>query len=253
MKRLILVAPLLAACSPDMGIWMLRVNVDVAEDDCISTVEHNIIGGFIQEDDTMSEDWVEDDTQESSDQLAFVEIHEGSGDSCILIWGDTSFPGNCSGGSWTFEWTKERNTTESRTHALGYSFNKIATENSTTTITLNIDGDYGTGGLTTNSNSDAAWVESDMWAEGVGMQGGQIPYTAFVSIQRMDEQGNPSVVPASNTRANAECSQSDCSLNVVDNCAGDEYTIVANRYVFEDGSDYGDYDSTGQTPGMNGR
>jgi hypothetical protein len=249
MIKIIFAAPLLAACSPDMGIWMLRVNVDVVDDECTSVVEHNIIGGFTQEEE-LSDEWVEEETQESSDQLAFVEIHEGSGDSCILIWGDTTFPGNCSGGTWTFEWTKENNSTETRTHALGYIFNKVSTSNSMTTINLNVDGDYGTGALSTSSNSDSTWVESDMWAEGVGMQSGQIPYSVFVSVQRIDDEGAPAVVGATNTRANAECSQSDCSLAVVEACAGDEYTIIANRYVFEDGSDYGDYDSTGQASGL---
>jgi hypothetical protein len=251
MKKLIFAAPLLAACSPDMGIWMLRVDMDVLDDECSSVIEHNIIGGFVEEE-TITDDWVEEDTQESSEQIGFVEIHEGSGDSCVLIWGETTFPGNCSGGTWSFEWSKDRNTTESRTHALGYTFSKIANTNSTTTISLNIDGDYGTGALSTDRSSDSAWVESDMWAEGVGMQGGQIPYAAFVSIQRIDDEGNPSIVGASNTRPNAECSQSDCTLTVVDTCVGDDYTIVANRYVFEEGSDYGDYDTTGQTPGLSG-
>jgi len=251
MRKLLFAAPLLTACSPDMGIWMLRVNVDVAEDECTSTVEHNVIGGFIEEE-AASDDWVEDETTESSEQIAFVEIHEGAGDSCVLIWGSDTFPGTCSGGNWSFEWTKERNSEESRTHALGYAFNKVANANSSTTINLNIDGDYGSGGLTTSSSSDSIWSESDMWAEGVGMQGGQIPFSAFVSIQRMDPEGNPSVVGAANSRANAECSQSDCSLTVVESCVGDEYTITANRYIFDEGVGYGDYDSTGQTPGMAG-
>ena len=223
-------APLLGACAPDMGVWMFRIDMDVEEDLCEQVVEHNIIGGFEEVDDESS-DWVEDETRDASEMIAFVEISEGAGDSCLLVWGEYAFPGTCSGSAWTFEWEKSLDSSESKTHVLGYAFSHESKADAVTTITLNIDGDYGTGMMVTDSSTSNSYVESDMWAEGVGLQGGQTPFSAFVSVQKMDEGGNPVTTGAVNTRAMAECSQSDGTLNVTETCQGGEYKIVANRYM----------------------
>lgn len=237
--HLLPLAPLLLGCSGTTdfdlaGVWRFEVAVTAAsEDDCDERLLHNLVGAL--EDDEAgdtgeSDGWIEESTQEQSHWTGLGRFaHDGN--ALTLFIGDAMLPQQEGGDGTTavFAWERSERSSEERSHASGYRWLQEAEASSLTRIQLTLPNETVqkdaersgipvslSGSWDEETTGTTSWEEADLWPEELGLGDiGAIPFSSYLT--RLDELGY--VEPASNGRAEADCSDDYCVLSVNRTCA----------------------------------
>jgi len=232
-----------------MGIWLLEIDAS-GETECEETLEHNFIDFVLDPDEEEDPNWTSDESSSESPELQFVQIKEGGGNLCVMVWGNTVLPGSCDGSSWSFEWTRKDVGTQSDVHALGYTFSHEYDYNAKTKLNLEVSGESASGTLKGNASTRDAYIESDMWAQAVGVPDGRMPVGNWLRTRSTDEEGNVTVSPTKNTRPNSECAASECTLTAEESCQDADRTVRAYYYAFAEDADYSGIRANSQAGGF---
>jgi hypothetical protein len=238
----------LAGCAPDLGIWLLEIDAGTATE-CEESITHNFVDVIPPVEEEDDPNWTVQEGASESPQLAFVQVEKGDGNLCVMLWGNRVLPGTCDGSDWSFEWTQKDVGNNSQVHALGYTYSHEYDYSKKTKLTLDVSGGSATGSLTGNESTQDSYIESDMWAQAVGQPGGAMPVGAYLKTRTTDEDGNVSVDPTENSRANSECAASECTLDATESCSDDARTVRAYYYAFAEDPDYASVKGNGQTAG----
>jgi|GEM_PF-2959813 len=239
----------LAACSPDLGIWLLEIDPEGTLE-CEESLTHNFVN--VLEPATEEEEdanWTTEESGSESPELAFVQIEVGAGDMCVMLWDNRILPGTCKGSSWEFTWDSSEVGSSSETHALGYTYSHTYDHKVSTTISLDMSGSSGSGNLDSERATIDSYIESDMWAQAVGVPGGQMPVGNYLKVRGTDESGNVTITPATNTRPNSECAASECTIDANESCTTPSRKVRAVYYQFPEDADYDSVKNNTQSSG----
>ena len=249
--RLVAAAPiaLMAACAPETGIWLLEVEVS-SDSACETALTHNFVNVVEPAEEEDDPNWSEEGSDSSSPSLRFVKVEMGAGSNCIMLWGTEVYPGTCDGSDWSFQWDLREEGDVLQNHALGYTFSHTYEYVDSTELTLNVSGAAGSGSLKESTSRKDVYAESDMWAQAVNQATSQMPVGDFLKKMGQDSEGNPIVMPATNTRPDAECAASECSIDYSETCSGEARSVVATHYAFGDDPSYDDVRGNVQNPGV---
>ena len=239
----------LAACAPETGIWLLEIDAQ-GDTSCETTFTHNFVN--VVEPETTEDDpnWSDNSSSSESPSLRFVQIEMGSGNNCVMLWGTEVYPGTCDGGSWKFKWELKDSGATNQEHALGYTYSHAFEYLDTTQLTLEVAGASASGTLSENASSQDIYSESDMWAAAVGLTMGQMPVGRYLKKMAQDDEGNPIVENAVNTRAGTECAASECSIESEEICSSEDRTVRANFYAFGEDPNYDNLRNNSQNQGI---
>lgn len=245
---------LLISCKGDAafdlsGVWRFEVQVTpTPEDACESRLLHNVVDAIEDGDgevDTGSDGWTEESETEWS-ALVTLGRFVRDGDRWLLIAGGELFPQEEGGdaASPTFAWERSERSREEKSHASGYSWvaesnlsdvtriqvgmpnEQQQTDAERTGVPVTLEGTW-----TQETGATSSWEEADLWPEELGLgETGAIPFGSYLT--RLDSLGY--VVPVSNQRAVADCSDDVCVLTVSDTCA-ESWTFTATPTEIEAG------------------
>jgi hypothetical protein len=235
-------------CAPEMGIWLLEIDAP-GPIECEETLTHNFIDVVPPTTETEDPNWTEEDNAEESPELAFVQVEKGGGNLCVMLWGNRTLPGTCDGSNWQFDWSLTDTGNSSRVHALGYTYSHDYDYESKTKLSLEISGDSATGSLNNSTATNDSFVESDMWAQAVGVQKGRMPVGRYLNTRTTDAEGNATVSPTSNSRPNSECAASECTLDAAETCSAPKRTVRAYYYAFGEDPNYNNLKNNSQSSG----
>jgi hypothetical protein len=245
--RFLALLPLLG-CAPEMGIWLLEIDA-VNTVECEETLSHNFIDVVPPTTESEDPNWTEEENGSESPELAFVQVEKGGGNLCVMLWGNKTLPGTCDGSSWNFEWSGEEKGNSSRVHALGYTYSHDYDYQSKTKLSLEISGESASGSLNNNSSTSDSWMESDMWAQAVGLQKGDMPVGRYLKTRTTDEEGNATVSPTANSRPNSECAASECTLEASATCTTPKRSVRAYYYAFGEDPNFTNLKNNSQSAG----
>lgn len=241
--------PLLLACagSKDIdGIWAIVI-APTPDPECSESISHNFTDGFVQdEDDESTAPFEADQDTEQSDALQLIQITRHSKREATMLRASRAYPGELGeGGGWNFEWEGNEVTTITQTHRDGYDYAADIDVTLTTSVTLRKDGDTISGLWTTTTHTVSGYTETDAWSAEITEIGekGQIP-----SSQYLVRDAGGTIRPVDNERDFAECSGTECELDLDITCGTDrEYTGYRTGYEEEDA--YGHLGNAGQPAG----
>ena len=242
-------ALLLAACAPETGIWLLEIDTPQSSS-CEETLTHNFINVLSTTKEEDDPNWTQEDSSSESPSLSFAQIEMGSGSNCVMLWGDQVLPGTCSGGAWNFEWDREDSGSSNNVHALGYTFRHDYNYTNTSKLSLTMASTSGTGKLNVERNTVDSYVESDMWAEAVGVSSGQMPVSSYLQTGTFDSDGNPVLQTLYNTRPDSECAASECTLEASEICSAPGQNVRAYHYVFGENPNFDNMRENAQDGGF---
>jgi hypothetical protein len=246
--RLLALLPILG-CAPEMGIWLLEIEA-ASPIECEETLAHNFIDVVPPATETEDPNWTEEDNGTESPELVFVQVEKGGGNLCVMLWGNKTLPGTCDGSNWQFEWSLEDVGDSSRVHALGYTYSHEYDYLSKTKLSLETSGESASGNLNNSTATSDSFVESDMWAQAVGVQKGRMPVGRYLNTRSTDEEGNPTVSPTSNSRPNGECAASECTLDATEACSTPQRSVHAYYYDYGEEPNYENLKSNAQSSGF---
>ena len=239
---------LLTACagSKDVdGIWAMVIPAAV-EADCSESISHNFTDAYVpDEDDDEDLPFTTETESESSEALQLVQIIRHSKKEATLVRGTRAYPGTITDGKWTFEWEGNAIDTVTQTHQDGYDFASDEDVTTTTTVTLLKDGDVISGTWTGVVHTVGGYTETDAWSSEITEIGdrGQLPSADYLVT---DVTGTER--PAENERDFAECSGSECELDLDITCTS-ERSYTGWRTGYEDEDAYGHLGAAGQPAG----
>ena len=239
----------LAACAPETGIWLLEIDTSDSVS-CEETLTHNFINVLSPTKEDDDPNWTQEESSSASPALGFVQVEMGSGSNCVMLWGNQVMPGTCSGGEWSFEWERQDTGSSSNVHALGYTFSHDYDYTNVARLTLNMASSSGSGKFKNETSTIDSYIESDMWAEAVGVSDGQMPASSYLQTGTFDSEGNPVLETVYNTRADSECAASECTLDAAVTCATPEQTVRAYHYVFGEEPNYDNMRESSQDAGF---
>jgi hypothetical protein len=193
--------------------------------------------------------WTEEESSSQSPELVFVQVENSGGKICSMLWGNKILPGTCDGSTWSFEWALEDTGDVSSVHALGYTFSQTYEYRAKTNLNLEVSSVSGTGTLNTSSTTSDSYIESDMWAQAVGVPVGRLPAGRYLKKRTTDDDGNPTTVAVNNSRPNSECAASECTLDATSTCATPERIVRAYYYDFGEDPDYNTVKNATQAAG----
>ena len=253
--RLFAAAPiaLLTACAPETGIWLLEIDATSDGTSCETAFTHNFVNVVEPQTEEDDPNWSEEGTESVSPSLRFIKVEMGGGTNCVMLWGNEVFPGTCDGSDWTFKWDLREEGDTQQTHALGYTYSHVYEYVVGTQLNLNVSGSTGSGSLKEEISRKDTYVESDMWAQAVGQEMGQMPVGDYLKRMGQDSEGNQVIQDAANTRANTECAASECSIDYSEVCSSDVRTVVATHYAFGEDPSYDDVRGSVQNSGVPGQ
>jgi hypothetical protein len=240
----------LLGCAPDTGIWLLEIDASGASE-CETTLAHNFVD-VVAPTTGADEDpnWTEEDNSTQSPELVFVQVESGGGDLCSMLWGTKVLPGTCVGSSWNFKWDAEDMGDSSSVHALGYTYSESYEYRAKTNLSLNVSSESGTGTLKSSSTTNDSYIESDMWAQAVGVTTGRLPAGRYLKTQTTNAEGAPTISATANTRPDSECAASECTLDATSTCSTPERTVRAYYYAFGDDPNYNNVKNNSQSAGF---
>lgn len=240
----------LVGCAPETGIWLLEIDASDASE-CEDTLVHNFVDVVAPAADSAEDgNWTDEESSTKSPELAFVQVENGGGKICSMLWGNKVLPGTCDGSSWSFEWNAEEVGDVSNVHALGYTFSQSYEYRATTRLSLEVSSESGTGTLNNSNTTSDSYIESDMWAQAVGVPDGRLPAGRYLKTQTTDAEGNPSLVATNNSRPNSECAASECTLDAESSCTTPERIVRAYYYDFGENPDYNSMKNNTQSSGF---
>lgn len=218
----------LSGCVQVDGIWYFVFDVD-ALSECTSTTTHNYADAEVPAPaDPPDSPWTMTDTYDSSPSSSFGQIVYLDDGSAILVIDQLTYPGVETAGTWVFSWEDYSETTSSETHEDGYSYTNDERDSSSTTMTMTIVGGSASGPVVWRSTDERTWSETDQWdpAE-VNLFDTQIPAGNY-----LDDPNGGSVT---NLPDEADCSGSQCELQVTSTCSSDgTFTATETQYATQD-------------------
>jgi hypothetical protein len=237
-------------CAPETGIWLLEIDASGASE-CEETLAHNFVDVVAPATEADEDpNWTEEGNSTKSPELVFVQVESGGGSLCSMLWGGKVLPGTCDGSTWNFEWIAEDKGDSSSVHALGYTYSESYEYRAKTSLSLNVSSESGTGALNSSSTTNDSYIESDMWAQAVGVQNGRLPASRYLKTQTTDAEGAPVLVGTTNSRPNSECAASECTLDAASTCSAPERTVRAYYYAFGDDPNYNNVKTNTQSAGF---
>ncbi|HJN75359.1 MAG TPA: hypothetical protein QGF58_15630 [Myxococcota bacterium] len=215
----------LTGCKDPTGIWLFQL--ESGDIECTDTVTENYTDGSAT-DTTTTGDWTIVESESMSPSLVFGQIVKHSRNEGVLVIGDFVFPGTLEGGIWTFTWTGEETTSDSETHADGYTYTRDVLGTSTTTWTLTVSGDNAEGTGSTDTDETRSWTETDEWDTlEVGVDTSKVPSPNYLE----DEDG----FPVLNEPEESDCSSGRCELSAQSVCSGSApFSAVWAGFLEED-------------------
>ncbi|HJN73949.1 MAG TPA: hypothetical protein QGF58_08465 [Myxococcota bacterium] len=228
------------------GIWAILIPGAV-EADCSESISHNFTDAFVPDDDEDSDQpFVSEQETESSEAMQLIQITRHSKREATLIKGTRAYPGSLGdNGAWKFEWGGNDITTTTQTHQDGYDYTADEDVTTTTTIRLTKNKETVGGTWTGVTHTIAGYTETDAWSSEITEVGdrGQIPSALYLITDVTGAER-----PAENERDFAECSGSDCELDLDITCTSErEYSGWRTGYDDEDA--YGHLGAVGQPAG----
>jgi len=209
-------ALLLTGCGSPDGMWVLQIPmVEVDPDACTTEVTHNFKDATERTDpgDTGATGLTVEETATGSDALMMVAI-ASEGKTATLLLGNRLYPGTKDGGSWTFEWTNQGETTSTSTFESDYSYEESTKATTVTTLSFELSGNELSGTANTKDTTQADYKESDEWprsAEDVVGTTGRIPAGLYLEKQQGQVRNVSDV---------ADCSGNNCELGLSYSCTG---------------------------------
>ena len=230
------------------GIWAISIPTAASvEEDCSESISHNFTEAYVPDDDEETDETFTEETDlDQSDQLILVQITRQSASEAVMLVGARTYLGNLNEGTWTFKWEGTEDEVTTQTHVDGYDFSADQHTETLTTIRLTKDGDAIKGSWSDETTVDGVWEETDAWSEEITEIGdrGQMPSSVYLW---MDVPG-AGPRPADNERDRAECSGTNCELEVSSTCTRTrDYTGFITGYESEDA--YGHLGAAGQPAG----
>ncbi|RME25371.1 MAG: hypothetical protein D6798_09135 [Deltaproteobacteria bacterium] len=240
-SSLLVLLPFGCLGGPDT-IWLFQVPY-TTEPECQTDITHNFRDAYVP--DTPPGVWTDTEISEQSDQLVFAQVSQVDADTAVLVIGGEVWPGvRTDKGEWEFTWTGVEDNRLAREHDAGYRYTEQAYLETEETITLSIDGKVASGTWEIVSVDDETWTESDEWDSEVGLSVGSIPSSLYLAY----DEGGTEGIPQSNTRDDAECTDTTCQLRVVDTCS-DSKDFEATRTGYDTEEAYDQLEAAGQPYG----
>jgi len=244
---------LLLACKPGSsfdleGIWRLEVQASTtASGACDVRLLDNVVGAI--EDtggtDTGTDGWTETTEQTTSPATSLVRFAR-DGDGYVLITGGELLPQEAGGdaSSPSFAWTRTETSRDERTHTSGYSYVAEEDLSAVTRVQVTLPNEQEqkdaqrsdttptlTGTWAEETDATQSWEEADLWPEELGIgDTGAIPLGSYVT--RLDALGY--VQPATNGRADSDCTDDTCVLTVSSTCS-QAWDLTATRTDLDPG------------------
>ncbi len=217
---------MLFACNmfQENTVWLVETPSDVQED-CTSTVDHNIIVEEYEDDEEYVSEWTYESSSEYSPQLSLFQTSI-NGKEGVLFIGGVIVPGQKDGSSWVFNWNDNNQTKSERRHESSYVYINESTSDSQFVMTLDTRTETGT--LTVRISSQSSIYETDRWSsDEVGMYSGDL--YAY------------SVGGGGNYAEDTDCEGNDnmCFINTTSECASNTaFKVTKTALDSIDGFEY---------------
>ncbi len=229
------------------GIWAISIPaVTSAEEECSDSISHNFTEAYIPEDEETTDTWTDESEISESAALQLVQITRQSKDEAEMLVGARTYVGTLKEGTWTFTWDGSDDTATTQSHVDGYDYTAELHTETVTTIRLTKEGDTIKGSWASEMLTQGVWAESDAWSEEITevSERGNMPSSLYLMI---DVPGS-GPRPADNERDRAECSGTNCELEVTSTCTRTrDYTGFITGYDTEEA--YGHLTTAGQPAG----
>jgi hypothetical protein len=157
----------------------------------------------------------------------------------VLVVGDQAYPGEKSGGVWTFSYDSFTDGILKQEHASGYLFETSGLDGREIVISADMKSASMSGSWALTTTTDLTYTESDEWDVSVGVISGQTPAGAYL----LDSMG----VGVMNNSNSSDCSGEFCSLQVVEACTATT-TFTASKVGSLDETAYSGLSDAGQQP-----
>ncbi len=246
-----LLLPLLTGCAGGLdGVWLFSLHVDPgAAEDCHGSVSHNFVDASqpVDDDDLDDDPWTSTTTSAVSDQTFFGLITSTAEGAVLVVDGETYSGTQGDDGTWALAWTHSETVDDSDQHASGYGWTAYTVAQETTTFSLSLGADTGTGQVVSDGSVDATYNESDAWSEEVSATigtTGRIPASSYL----VKDDGAGGTYAASNDWTLADCSSNPCTLGVTSACT---LSVALDAELTElDPAAYEGVDGAGQEAGL---
>ena len=215
----VIVGCTILGCVPEPdGVWLLTLTLDEESTECTETLTENFTYGY-EPTSGGSAEWTVEESQSSTQELAFVEIIPTTDQQAVLIWGEEAWPGVWNTSYWQFSWEESTSYSTNNTHIAGYSNSESNVDEVQDVIDFTIDGDTATGTMTSTSTSQQIWEESDIWNDVLAKEIGQtgvIPSSSYL-VELIP--GATGETPVSNQYSSPDCDSDPCQIKVETTCS----------------------------------
>lgn len=227
MRKLLFATALIAlntGCSQSGQVWAIYLEqVDIGGN--TQTINHNYNDAQPYDGGPVTGEWTYTNSFMTSSTLVFAQLIASKGDNDgYLLFGETAIPGAKTKEGWTFTWSDDSQDAEREEHVDGYFNAENSTDNSTTTLTMVIDGNTATGTLEADFTDTTRYEEADMWNNDDLFIGSSIPAANYLELS---DGGFVTNAPET-----ADCA-ADCFLEIV-NSGKRSQAFTAERTAVSD-------------------